>query len=498
MPVSSLSKYLDALEPVEISGPRDFVVSGIGCDSRQITSGSIFFALRGGKQDGNRFIRAALERGVGAVVTDVEGIEVPPSVSLLRVRDARQALARAANLFFDFPTRDLRLVGITGTNGKTTTAYLVESIFRTTGECTGMIGTIEYRLADQIVQARNTTPESVDLQRMFAELRAQGCRYAAMEVSSHALEMHRVDGCQFAVAVFTNLTRDHLDFHQTFENYFGAKKKLFLGADATPPPWAVLNVDDERGVTLVHESPSQKLRYAIREPADVRATAIEYSFEGLKITAETPRGLLHLDSLLVGETNVYNILAAVATAIAMDFDVETIQRGIHMLHSVPGRFEKISCGQPFAVVVDYAHTDDALRHVIQAARRLARQRVITVFGCGGDRDRTKRPLMGEVAGKLSDITILTSDNPRTEDPLRIIADAVVGLQRATHRYVVEPDRAKAIQMAIEEAHDGDIVLLTGKGHETYQVIGEQSIHFDDREVARTVLTQLGYDPAKCN
>ncbi len=489
-----LRDLLPFLSPVSVVGMTDQAITGVCCDSRRVKPGNLFFALRGGRQDGNQYIPVTLEKGAAAVVTEDLGIEAAPPASTIRVEDARKSMALASAKFYGFPTRALRLVGITGTNGKTTTAYLLHSIFVETGECAGLIGTVEYRLPGRSIEAKNTTPESVELQGFFAELRDQGCRYAVMEVSSHALEMHRVDGSQFGVAVFTNLTRDHLDFHGTMDRYFEAKKKLFAGTESDPPEWAVINLDDQYGARLLEELPSKIMTYGIRQAAQVRPGPVAYSFEGLKFSVETPHGPIDVESSLVGEPNVYNILAAIAASLSLDIDMHTIRKGIRNLHAVPGRFEKIICGQPFAVVVDYAHTDDALRNVIQAARRLTKHRVITVFGCGGDRDRSKRPLMGQVAGQLSDLTILTSDNPRTEDPLRIIADAVVGLQRASHNYTVEPDRTKAIRRAIEAAREGDIVLLTGKGHETYQVIGERAIHFDDREVAREILTQMGYQP----
>lgn len=496
--MTSLRDLLQVLQPIEVVGSPDCAISAIHCDSRRVREKTLFFALRGEKLDGRQYVAAAIDRGAVAVVSEAGPITVPLPVCLIRVQNARRTMAFTAAEFYGHPTRDLCLVGITGTNGKTTTAYLMHSIFQTAHACAGLIGTIEYRIAGRSIEAKNTTPESVDLQNFFAELRDQNCRYAVMEVSSHALEMHRVDGCKFTVAVFTNLTRDHLDYHQTMERYFAAKQKLFVGTEGTPPQWGVVNVDDEWGTRLNATLSSKKITYGLRETAQVHPSAIEYSYDGLKMTAETPRGSLLIESALVGQPNAYNILAAVAASIALDIDMETIRQGIRNIHSIPGRFEKINCGQPFAVVVDYAHTDDALRNVITAARRLTQHRVITVFGCGGDRDRKKRPLMGEVAGRLSDLTILTSDNPRSEDPLLIIADAVVGLRRATDRYVVEPDRAKAVRRAIEEAREGDIVLLTGKGHETYQVLADQTIHFDDREAAREILSELGYKSTVCN
>lgn len=496
--MTSLKELLDVMQPMETSGPGDVPIMQVCCDSRIAAPGSLFFALRGEKQDGNRFVRAAIDRGAVAVVTDVPNLTLPREICLARVADARRAMALAAAAFYGHPTRSLHLVGITGTNGKTTTTYLIHSIIQAGLECAGMFGTIEYRVGNRSIPALNTTPESIQLQAFFADLQQQGCRCAVMEVSSHALEMHRVDGCQFTVAVFTNLTRDHLDFHQTMDRYFAAKRKLFFGADGALPGCSVLNIDDEHGARLNAELSSRKITYGLHRAADVHTTSMESSLEGLKLTVQTPRGEIELESALTGTPNVYNILAAVAASIALDRNMETIPKGIRNVRCVPGRFERVNCGQPFSVIVDYAHTDDALRNVISTARSLTRERVITVFGCGGDRDRTKRPLMGEVAGRLSDYTILTSDNPRSEDPLRIIADAAVGLQRATDRYAVEPDRAKAIRRALEEAREGDIVLLTGKGHETYQVLADHTIHFDDREVAREVLSELGYPSNVCS
>ncbi len=496
--MTSLNELLNSLQPSEIKGSTEVSILRICCDSRQVEKGSLFFALRGEKLDGNRFVQEAVHRGAVAVVTDAGEVRVPSGICLLHVGDARRSMAMTASAFYGHPTRSVQLVGITGTNGKTTTSYILHSIFRARQECAGLIGTIECLIGDRSIPSQNTTPESVHLQGFLAELRDQGCLRAVMEVSSHALEMHRVDGCHFRVAVFTNLTRDHLDFHQTMDRYFDAKRKLFYGVESPPPEWAVLNLDDDHGARLNAEVPSRKLTYGLHSAADVHASAVEFSFDGLRFTAQTPRGSIPVESTLAGTPNVYNILAALASSIAMDIDMDTIRQGIRNLRSVPGRFERVDCGQPFAVIVDYAHTDDALKNAITTARGLTKGRVITVFGCGGDRDRTKRPLMGEVAGRLSDFTILTSDNPRSEDPLRIIADAVVGLQRATDRYAVEPDRGNAIRRALEEAHDGDLVLLAGKGHETYQVLADRTFHFDDREVAREILSGLGYSSTVCN
>ncbi|MDD5542031.1 MAG: UDP-N-acetylmuramoyl-L-alanyl-D-glutamate--2,6-diaminopimelate ligase [Acidobacteriia bacterium] len=498
MPRKSLKELCGILEPLEIVGRAENLISNLSCDSRRVEKDCLFFALQGGKLDGNQFIPRAVAAGAVAVVTERGNAPVPPGVSSILVENARAALAAASTAFYDHPTRSMQVIGITGTNGKTTTAYLVHSILQAAGRSGGLFGTVEYRIGDRVVPATNTTPESLDLQMFFDELRRNGRQHVVMEVSSHALEMHRVDYCRFALGVFTNLTRDHLDFHHTMDNYFAAKRKLFEGLKADPPEWAILNIDDPYGARLHRELSLRKLTYGFGDRAEVRATRIHYSFEGVRFTALTPQGELAVESPLVGPPNVYNILAAIAAAEAQDIDMPTIQTGIKNLRYVPGRFERVDCGQPFAVVVDYAHTDDALKNVITAARKLTKRKIITVFGCGGDRDRAKRPLMGEVAGRLSDLIILTSDNPRTEEPLRIIADTVVGLQKATDQYVVEPDRAKAIRRALEAAHEGDIVLLAGKGHETYQVVGDRILPFNDREVAREILVELGYDAHVCN
>jgi len=355
-----------------------------------------------------------------------------------------------------------------------------------------LFGTIAYRTPIGDKPAPNTTPESVDLQSFLAEIRDAGGTYATMEASSHALAMDRLWGCHFAASVFTNLTRDHIDFHKTFENYFAAKRRLFEDTGAGAPDVAVVNTDDEWGKKLV-ETAKKTLTYGLLNGADLRAKKFQLSFNGLNFAAITPNGTMQVESSLVGRINVYNILAAIGTGIGLGFSNEVVETGIRNLKAVAGRFQRIDRGQPFLVVVDYAHTDDALENLIRTARELiTKGRIITVFGCGGSRDRTKRPIMGETAGRLSDLSILTSDNPRQEDPLKIISDIVVGMQKSAGKYMIEADRAKAIKLAIEEARAGDIVLLAGKGHEDYQIFADHTIHFDDREEARKALVDRGY------
>ncbi|HYA64478.1 MAG TPA: UDP-N-acetylmuramoyl-L-alanyl-D-glutamate--2,6-diaminopimelate ligase, partial [Candidatus Sulfotelmatobacter sp.] len=365
------------------------------------------------------------------------------------------------------------------------------------GAKTGLFGTIAYHTPLGEHPAPNTTPESVDLQSFFAEIRDAQGTYAVMEASSHALALDRLWGCHFAAAVFTNLTRDHIDYHKTFENYFAAKRRLFEGTGAGAPDVAVVNTDDEWGKKLVGLG-QKTLTYGLQNGVDLKAKKFQLSFSGLNFTAQTPNGTIQVESALVGRINVYNILAAIGAGIGLGLSNEVIEAGIRNLKAVAGRFQRIDQGQPFLVVVDYAHTDDALENLIRTARELNNKgRIITLFGCGGSRDRTKRPIMGETAGRLSDLSILTSDNPRQEDPLKIISDIVVGMQKSGGKYMIEPDRAKAVHLAIEEARPGDIVLLAGKGHEDYQIFADHTIHFDDREEARKALGERGYaEPAQ--
>ena len=464
-------------------------ITSLTYDSRRVKPGDLFFAIRGEKADGYNFVQQALERGAVAVASERSA---PPDLAgrWVRVPHVRRALAEAARVFYRDPVSRLQLVGITGTNGKTTTAFLLHSILEAAGMRPGLFGTVEYRLGGHTLPAVRTTPESADLLSYFAGLVAAGGRAAIMEVSSHALAQERVWGIHFLAAVFTNLTRDHLDYHKDFESYFAAKRRLFEGVGAPPPELAVVNLDDPWGERLLQLPQKRHVTYGISSDAQVQVVNFTQNLTGVRATLMTPQGKLEIASPLVGRANLENILAAVATAQALGVAEETVRQGIADLKSVPGRFERVSEGQPFLVVVDYAHTDDALRNALKTARELTRHRLIVVFGCGGDRDRAKRPLMGEVAGAMSDLAVLTSDNPRTEDPIKIMNDAIVGLQRANKPYLTEVDRRTAIRKALTEAGDGDVVLIAGKGHETYQVLKDETIPFDDREVARQVLWEM--------
>jgi len=475
-------------------------VSGLEYDSRRVKPGDVFVAMQGESSDGNKFIEKAIAAGAVAIVTDSATEKPRQGVAWAQVLHGRRALARLSANFYKRPAERLAITGVTGTNGKSTTAFLVEAILAAAGRKSALVGTIEYHVAGKVLPAPHTTPEALELNRMLAEALGHGATEAVMEVSSHALAQQRVFGIPFDVAVFTNLTRDHLDYHHTMEEYFASKQVMFEGCGTEAPRAAVLNLDDEYGRKLVKVSKkrsSEVLTYGLAK-GDFCAEKVEVAPRGTRFDLVTPEGCIPLFSPLIGQVNVYNILAAAGAAYARNCNAEAIAKGLATLARVPGRFERVECKQPFTVVVDYAHTDDALRNLTALAREFVQQagqegRVITVFGCGGDRDRAKRPLMGAAAGHGSDFVVLTSDNPRSEDPLAIINDAMVGLQRSGTKYKIEPDRRTAVALAIHEAAPGDIVLIAGKGHEKVQVTREGSIPFDDVEVARQVLREAGYE-----
>jgi UDP-N-acetylmuramoyl-L-alanyl-D-glutamate--2,6-diaminopimelate ligase len=466
-------------------------IEGLDFDSRRVGPGFLFFAFPGSRADGRQFAADAVARGAVAIVSETEA-PVEIRQPWIRVEHGRQALALASRNFYGRPDERLQLTGITGTNGKTTTSYLVDSVLRAAGHTTALIGTIEYHLAGRVLPAVNTTPESLDLVRLLDQLAREGGSYATMEVSSHALALGRIYGLSFHTAVFTNLTRDHLDFHGNMDAYFAAKATLFTGAGGPPPKAAVLNRDDSYTSWIKLDPSTEAIYYGMGPESNLRARHISSGFQGLKFVVQYGKTRFNVESPLIGRINVYNILAACGVGLSYGIAPETVARGIAELRAVPGRFERVDQGQPFVVVIDYAHTDDALRNIIAVARGLNPKRVITLFGCGGDRDRTKRPLMGQAAAEASDFVVLTSDNPRSEDPLAIMNDALVGIRRTDVPHVVEPDRATAIARALKEAREGDIVILAGKGHEHYQVLKDKTIPFDDRAVAREVLEGYGY------
>jgi UDP-N-acetylmuramoyl-L-alanyl-D-glutamate--2,6-diaminopimelate ligase len=466
----------------------DVSCQGVTHDSRSVRPGWIFVGLRGQKADGAEFAPQAIAAGAAAVVSERAAAPGSP-VPWIVVEDARLTLAWLAAEFFQHPSRHMRVVGITGTNGKTTTSYIVSAIFEAAGVRCGLMGTVKYRIGDREIAAARTTPEAPELQAMLREMVDGGSGACAMEVSSHALSLRRADGIHFAAGVFTNLTRDHLDFHADMEGYFAAKRRLFELLPSDAP--AVVNLDDPRGSAMA-EAATRTVTYAVNRAADVTPGPLSFSLGGLQFEVRTPHGSLKVRSSLVGRPNVYNILAAVSTTTALGVPLGAVERGIARLQGVPGRFEQVaSSADDISVIVDYAHTDDALRNLLEMARPLAAQRLITVFGAGGDRDRTKRPLMGMVAARLSDVVVITSDNPRSEDPQRIIDEINLGAQSETRQRDVQVltvvDRRDAIYKAVRDAAAGDLVLIAGKGHEKYQEIGGRTLPFDDVAVVREAL-----------
>ena len=473
------------------AGALDVPCTAVTHDSRRVTPGSIFVALQGLKVDAVRFAPQAIVAGAAAIVA-----EQPPAVALAEagvpwmvVSDSRTALALLAAEFYGHPSRQMQVVGITGTNGKTTTSYLTAAMFEAAGIQCGVMGTVMYRIGDRVIDATRTTPEAPEVQSLLWEMVTSGCGACVMEVSSHALALRRVDGMRFAAGVFTNLTRDHLDFHANMEDYFGAKRRLFEMLPDDAP--AVINADDPRAQALIDVS-RQPVTYGINKPADVTPGPLSFSLGGLHFEIRSPHGIVHVRSPLVGRPNVYNILAAVTTTLALGLPTDAIERALEKLTGVPGRFEIVSsAGDDVTVLVDYAHTDDALRNLLETARPMAQRKLITVFGAGGDRDRTKRPLMGMVAARLSDVVVITSDNPRSEDPARIIEDVNRGASQETRQSGAEVmtivDRREAIERAIARAETGDVVLIAGKGHEKYQEVGGWTVPFDDVKVAREAL-----------
>jgi UDP-N-acetylmuramoyl-L-alanyl-D-glutamate--2,6-diaminopimelate ligase len=480
-----LGALIARLAGAEASADPSLEVAHVTHDSRAVRPGSLFVAVRGLVTDGNRFVTPAREKGATAVVSEAPP---EPGVPWVRVPDARVALAVLSAAVLGDPASALQLVGVTGTNGKTTTAYLIEGALAEAGYRVGLVGTVEYRVAGRAIPASRTTPESSDLQALFRQMADEGCTHAVLEVSSHSLELKRVYGCHFRVAVFTNLTRDHLDFHGDMDRYFAAKRVLFdtlLHADGH----AIVNLDDDRAAEVIRASRGHVWTFSLQQPADLRAREVTLSLEGTRFLADTPVGSFTVGSPLIGRFNVRNLLAALGAALALGVPPETAIRGVSAVAGVPGRLEPVRAGQDFTVVVDYAHTDDALKNVLETVRDLRPRRIITVFGAGGDRDRTKRPLMGAVAARLSDIVVVTSDNPRSEPPESIIDEVERGMNGGggapeRHRVV---DRREAIARALSMARPGDAVVIAGKGHEPYQELRDRTIPFDDRRVAREIL-----------
>ena len=495
----TLMQLLDALhgqvDVLEWRGDMSCSVHAITDDSRVVTKGSLFVAVKGERVDGHGFVEQAIKAGAVGVVAQASVAAGPLPVVL--VADSRKALGLLGSRFHGNPSVRLKLIGVTGTNGKTTTTYLCKALLEGTGRRVGLIGTVGYQIGHDIVPATHTTPGALDLQELLAKMIEGGLTAAVMEVSSHALALDRTSGCEYDMAVFTNLTQDHLDFHHTMDEYFQAKLRLFLGLAGGHKAGkrAIVNVDDPRGAAVRAVCSVPVWGYAVKGHADLKAEQVRLSLTGTTFLAATPAGSFTIESRLVGEHNIYNLLGAIGVALHDGATPDQIREAAARLTHVPGRFERISSGQDFTVVVDYAHTEDALLRLLTAAQSLKTGRIITVFGCGGDRDRGKRPKMGRAAVEYSDVVILTSDNPRTEDPMAILREVEIGvldaLTRRRHvQYHLVPDRREAIAAAVRAAHRGDMVLIAGKGHEDYQIIGTQKFHFDDREVAREAIQQL--------
>jgi UDP-N-acetylmuramoyl-L-alanyl-D-glutamate--2,6-diaminopimelate ligase len=492
----TFAELVEPLRTAERQGNLDIAVTSLTDDSRAVKPGGVFVAVKGERVDGHAFVGKAVEAGAAALVLQ-KGLSVTaaPSVPVVRVDDSRRVLGLLAGRFYREPASRLCMVGVTGTNGKTTVTYLCKGVLETAGRRVGLIGTVAYQIGDVRLPAAHTTPGAVELQALLARMADAGMNAAVMEVSSHALAMDRTAGCEFDIAIFTNLTQDHLDFHVDMDGYFQAKLRLFADLDPAGkklrPKRAIINIDDARGARVREASRVPVWTYAIRQSADIRAEDVRLALSGTRFTVATPHGRFLVESRLVGEHNVYNILAAIGVGLHEGLSPDMIQRGIASVANVPGRFERVEAGQDFTVVVDYAHTDDALLRLLTAAQALKTGRIITVFGCGGDRDRGKRPRMGRVAAQLSDVVFLTSDNPRSEDPAAILREIEVGVREALTekqvRYEVIADRRAAIEAAVREAKPGDTVLIAGKGHEDYQIVGAARLHFDDREVARAAL-----------
>jgi UDP-N-acetylmuramoyl-L-alanyl-D-glutamate--2,6-diaminopimelate ligase len=493
---------VDEVTAVDASGDSVQPVTGVEYDSRRVRPGAVFVAMKGGSTDGNRYVDKALAAGALGIITDSSPafdhlLVYQAGLPMLEVEHGRRALAEASAAFFGHPERSLAVIGITGTNGKTTTAFLAEALLNEAARTTVLVGTIEYHVAGEVRPSLHTTPESRDLFELMAEGVSRGATELVTEISSHALDQGRAAGVNFDVAVFTNLTRDHLDYHQTMEKYFAAKRLLFDGSVYAAPRVAVLNAHDpfsEKLAEAARHAGAEIRTYGIGQ-GDWRAASYELTPGGAVLDLESPVGSARVTSHLAGEVNILNLLAALAAAHARGMAFADLVEFVPRLKPVPGRFQPVNAGQPFTVIVDYAHTDDALRNLAALAREMTAQsggHVITVFGCGGDRDRTKRPKMGQAAGEGSDFVVATSDNPRSEDPLAILAEIEPALKATGVRYTVEPDRTTAIHAALQAAVPHDVVLIAGKGHEKEQILATGAIPFDDAEIALSMLRQLGY------
>jgi len=491
-----LKKIIDNLSgAVKVEGNVNIEISGIACDSKAVKPGYLFVALKGAKVNGADFIDEAIDRGAHAILlnSDSGAGLFKRGNTFVYVKDARLGLAQASQVYFGDISGKMHLAGVTGTNGKTTITYLMESIFKSKNKGVGVIGTVNYRFGSRSIPAVNTTPGVLELYSLLASMQKEKINNCVMEISSHSLEQGRVETLQFDAAIFTNLTREHLDFHKDMDDYLKAKLRLF--AKIKEGGFAIINIDDPAAGKIIEkvksEAKAEIITYGIDNEADIRARNINLSCDGLRFDLNTDKGLIEIKSNLIGRHNIYNILASVSGGVALGIDLEDIKKGVEALKGLPGRLESINCGQNFSVYVDYAHTEDGLTNVLKSLRELKPARLVSVFGCGGDRDRTKRPQMGKISTELSDIVFVTSDNPRTEKPMDIINEITKGIGTEKDNYIIEPDRFNAIKKAVLEAKRGDIVLIAGKGHETYQIFKDTTVPFDDREVVKRILKEAG-------
>ena len=488
--MKTIGQLAELVKDAVVIGNKETEITGIEHDSRKVGKGTLFVCIPGIHADGHAFIPQAVKAGAAAILTTRGNVEVPEGVAVLRVADLAEALDVIVPFFHDYPARSMRIIGITGTNGKTTTSYITRAILRQAGYKVGLIGTIQIMMEEETYPVHNTTPDVVELQHTLAIMRDKGMDYVVMEVSSHALDQNRVAGIEFDTAVFTNLTQDHLDYHKTFENYRLAKAKLFekvSEAGVKKGKTAVVNADDEAGKFMLEHASCPHLTYAIHQDADLRAADVSVLASGTSLVLNHESfGRMALQLHLTGIFNVYNVMAAAGAALAEHIRPEVIASVLRSFVSVPGRFELVKAGQDFSIIVDYAHTPDGVENVLRTAREIAKKKIIAVFGCGGDRDRTKRPIMGRLAAELADVVIATSDNPRSEDPEFILSEVEAGVKETIGRKHHEKitDRRAAIFRAVELAEPDDIVIILGKGHENYQILQDKTIHFDDKEVAR--------------
>lgn len=481
-----LKELISAIEVINISGSIDIEIDNIVFNSKEVTPESVFVCIVGFKDDGHKFASEAVKKGAVVVVTERE-VKLEKNAVVIKVKDTKVALEKLAAKFYANPVNELYMIGVTGTDGKTTTTYLIESILKSAGKKTGVIGTINYRVDNSVVPSNYTTPTAMQLQKILREMADKGVKYLVMEVSSHALEMNRINPAYFNIGIFTNLTSEHLDFHNNMENYFQAKLKLFKNLKQ----FAIVNNDDKMAERIIPNVKGVVITYGIDRESRFKAENIVCKTDKTDFFAVTPEGKISISLKMRGRHNVYNALAALSCAYALKIDKETAKKGLESVLSVPGRFESIDEGQKFSVIVDYAHTPFALEKSIKAAKELLPRRIITVFGCGGDRDKTKRPAMGKIASEFSDFFIITSDNPRSEEPMAIIKDIEKGINgNKKNNYLVFVDRKKAIEEAFKMAKEKDIVLIAGKGHESVQIMKNEVIPFDDREISRELLKKI--------